>query len=134
MDRKRILELALERLQQQRIALEAEIQTVRAELHGRTGTANAIKAGSITPPPSGRRKPRTAAQRKAHSARMKAYWASRRETLAANAKKAIPTTPKRRARTAAEKKALSMKMKAAWARRKAESAKKAERPLLNLGS
>lgn len=122
----RILELALEALDAQRETVAAEISAIRGELKGESGVARFQKAGSVTRPPSARRKPRSTAQRKAHSARMKAYWASKRETPAANANKSTPTPSKRRAKTAAEKKAMSLKMKAAWARRRSEATKKSK--------
>ncbi len=113
MERKRILELALERLQQQRMILEADIETIRAELRGGTRTA---KAG-LTTTPAGRRRKRTLAEKEAQSERMRAYWA-------AKAKKLTTAGGKRRPRTAAQRKAQSIRMKQAWARRKAEEAKK----------
>lgn len=83
---KRILELALETLVSRRNAIEAEIAEIRAELEGRPPSVGpSSKAASVTR----RRRPRTAAERKAQSQRMKAYWAKRR---AEAAKKAAAAT------------------------------------------
>ncbi len=72
---RRILELALENLVAQRTAIEAEIAEIRAELEGFTSSAQSIPRSS---PSRGRRRSRTAAERKAQSERMKAYWAKRK--------------------------------------------------------
>jgi hypothetical protein len=88
---KRILELALEALVSRRNAIEAEIAEIRAELEGRAPSVGpSSKAASVTR----RRRPRTAAERKAQSQRMKAYWANRRAEAAKKAA-AATTTVKR---------------------------------------
>ena len=72
MDQKRLRELALEGLQAQKQRIELEIRAV-------TKAVGAF-ASTITSGPAleKKRKRRTAAQRKAQAARMKAYWAERR--------------------------------------------------------
>ena len=77
----RILELALETLVARRAAIEAEIAEIRAELEGRVpSVGRSSKVASVR-----RRRPRTAAERKAQSERMKAYWAKRRAQAGKNA-------------------------------------------------
>jgi hypothetical protein len=115
---KRILELALEALLTRRVAIAAEIESLQEELAAAPGT----RTVKLTSPPPGKRRPKSAAERKAQSVRMKAHWAAKR-AQAGKAKKAFPASPKRRSKTAAEKKALSKAMKLAWARRKAAEAK-----------
>jgi uncharacterized protein (UPF0335 family) len=119
MDRNRILELAVETLEKQKAGIDAEIETVRAELKG-TGSAFV---------PIGRRRPRSQVERKSQSKRMKQYWAAKRAKAAkpSTMKKLPPAIVKRRAKSAAEKKALSLKMKQVWEKKKAEAAKKAEK-------
>lgn len=74
MDNRRLLELAIEGLEAQRDRIEAEL----AQLRSQTGsgkvrqTAPAAVAGK-------RGRKRTAAQKKAHSERMKAIWAARKK-------------------------------------------------------
>jgi hypothetical protein len=113
----RIIELAIEALVARKQALEAEIKMVESELKGSTTVAAA--------PAPGRRKPRTAAQRKAQAARMRAYWAAKnkpRLPLKAAAK-AGPAKPKNRQQSTAARKAQSEKMKAYWAQKKAAAAR-----------
>jgi uncharacterized protein (UPF0335 family) len=102
MERKRILELAVEALQQQKAQVEADIQTIQAELKG-TG----FGVSESKEPQARRRSP---AERKAQAERMREYWAAKR----AQAKP----------RAAAAKKALSLKMKEIWKKRKAAAAAK----------
>ena len=111
----RILELALDGLQARKTALEAEIQSLKAELEGRS-------ISEIVTPAVGRRRPRTAAQRGAHSRRMKALWAARK-AQAAKPKAAKAGAPKK-GQSAAANKARSAKMKAYWNKRRAEQFKK----------
>ena len=75
MDRNRLLELALEELLRRKAAIDVEIETIRAELEG-AGSA-ARERRSIPPAGPGSRR-RTPAERKAHSERMKRYWAAKR--------------------------------------------------------
>jgi hypothetical protein len=76
MDKKRLQELALEGLQAQKERIELEI---RALTRAVGAFASTITSGQV---PEKRRKNRSAAQRKAQSARMKAYWAERRRKIA----------------------------------------------------
>ena len=117
----RILELALETLEKRRAAIDSEIANVQAALKG---MRVATMAGLI-PPPSGRRRPKSAAEKKALSLKMKRIWAEKR-AQAGKTKKATFTGPKRRSKTIAQKKALSVSMKKAWAKRKAEAAQKSK--------
>ena len=119
---KRIRELALEALLTRRAAIAAEIESLQGELAGAPGT----RTVKLTTPPPRKRKPRSVAERKAHSERMKAYWAAKKSRSGKTPfnVKPIPANPKRRSKTAAEKKVLSKAMKLAWAKRKAAEAKK----------
>jgi hypothetical protein len=69
----RILELALEMLEQKKSAIDAQINTLRAMQVGKP-----VIADDKAPGPK-ERKGKTAAERRAVSLRMKAYWAGRRE-------------------------------------------------------
>jgi cell division septum initiation protein DivIVA len=120
MEKQRLLSLALEQLEKQKRQVEADMEDLRAEI---TGGPTVTQAPSKTAPSARKGKERTAAQRRAHSQRMRAYWAEKRAQVA-NARKTHPGKPKRRPKTAAEKKALSLIMKKAWARRKAAAASK----------
>jgi len=120
MERKHILELALEELYRQRAGVNADIEAIQAEL---TGTGSAVR--QTTPVPSAgikRGRKRTAAYRKAQAQRMREIWAARK---AQGAKAAAPakTASAPRSMTAARKKALSLKMREIWRKRKAAAAK-----------
>lgn len=113
---KRILELAVEALEGQKARLETEIEAIRMQLKG------GLARPATTAPAAGKRRSRTAAERKAQSERMKAYWASRKSRAAKT-----KTTAKRAAsrsrfgpKTAAARKAQSERMKAYWAKRRKE--------------
>jgi len=71
---KRILELALETLEKQKAAIDAEIADIRSRISGagRSGTAQAAAPAASSP------RTMSAAQRKAVSKRMKAYWGKRK--------------------------------------------------------
>jgi len=126
MDLNRILELAVETLEKRKAGINAEIETIRAELQGRgfRTARKMIPAAASTK----RRRLQTRAERKAHSEGMKAHWADKKTRPAkASATKKLPAASgKRRAKSAAEKKALSLKMKQVWEKRKAEALKKNE--------
>jgi hypothetical protein len=95
----KIIQLALEALENKKTEIEKEIAEIQAELRVTRQTAPQA--------------------RQSRSEKMKAYWAAKR---AGSAKIAEPrATRKRRKMTAAEKAALSKKLKAAWAKRKAEA-------------
>jgi len=128
MQRKQILELALQELQRQKAVINADIETIRTELEG----AGSIIRQTPSLPSAGirRGRQRTPAQRKQQSQRMKGIWAARR---AQAAKPAVPakTAPvaasmKSRSMTAVRKKALSLKMREVWKKRKAAAAKRAK--------
>jgi len=73
-DRRRILELALESLQNQKRKLDEEIAEISREIRG--GTARVAPAPSATATPARVRKGSrfTKAERLRRSQRMKAYW------------------------------------------------------------
>jgi hypothetical protein len=128
MDRNKLLELALEELNRQRAAVDEEIASVVAELNG---TGAVIRQSKSIAPSAGRKggRVKTAAERKAHSLRMKEIWAARRAKAAKPtvkpAKAAKPTDPKATAKqSGAKKNARSLAMKAAWAKRKVAAASK----------
>ena len=86
MEHKRILELALEALQNQTAQVEAEIEALRGEMRGSGRATSTRKARSI-PRPKRKRRAKTPAERKAQSKRMKAYWATKNAAAAAKAKR-----------------------------------------------
>jgi len=99
MEHKRILELALETLEKQTTQVEAEIEALRGEMRGR-GRATSTRKAETAASPSGRRRTRTPAERKAQSKRMKAYWAAKKAAAAAKAKKPAQSGPKGRSKRA----------------------------------
>ena len=99
MEHKRILELALEALEKQRTQVEAEMEAIRAEVHGGGRAASTGKVG-LTASSPGKRRARTPAERKAQSKRMKAYWAAKKAAVAAKAKKPTHSSPKGRSKSA----------------------------------
>lgn len=113
---KRILELAVEALQGQKAVVEADIEWIRAQLSG------GIRAGkpAISTPAVLKRRGRTAAQRKAQSEKMKAYWAAK----AGPAEKPAPVKPKKGPKRSAASKAQSERMKAYWAKWRKENESK----------
>jgi len=118
MERTRLIELAVEMLVKQKVAIEADIESIRAELKGtESRAARKVKPVAATTP---KRRSKTLAERKALSRKLKAIWAAKKLQAAKSAR------AKGRPKTAAEKKALSLKMKAVWAKKRAEAAKKAK--------
>jgi len=114
MERKRLLELAVETLEKQRAEVTAEIESIRAELNGAgPGVGRTVRpiAAIIR-----KRRSKTFAERKALSRKLKRIWAARKLQAAQAAARA-----KGRSKTAAEKKALSLKMKAVWAKKRMEA-------------
>jgi hypothetical protein len=75
----RLIELALEALEQRRAKLDAEIAEIRSQIRGRAAGAEAPAA---TPRAGKKRGPQSKAAKKAQSERMKAYWAKRRAEAA----------------------------------------------------
>ena len=119
------MELALAELERQKSGVEEEIAAIRAELGG---TGSAVSYEELAPSAgTGRGRTRTPAERKAHSEKMRQYWAKRRgqagKPAAAESKQAARMQTKTRRWTAAQKEALALKLKAAWKKRKAEAVK-----------
>jgi hypothetical protein len=106
----RIFELAIEELNRQKSAIEAEIEAIRGELRG-SGAMRVAKAPAIAE----KKRVRSASQRKAQSERMRKYWAAKKLPAAAakESKKANPKPQK------ATSKAISDAMRAYWAKKKA---------------
>ena len=73
---KRLIELALEALEQRKASIDAEIAAIRAEMTGRGGIKSILPTKAAVAPK--KRGPRSKAARKAQSERMKAYWAKKR--------------------------------------------------------
>ena len=113
----RIMELAIEALRSRRSGVEAEIEMIEQELRGPTARTAA--------PVAGKRRPKTAAQKRAQAKRMRAYWAARkaRATKILTMRKTVAAKPKMGPQSAAARKAQSERMKAYWAKRKAEAVK-----------
>jgi hypothetical protein len=125
MDRKQLLELAVEELERQKAKVVADIEIVRSELNKTGKNPRKAKFSSI-----GKRRKRIKTQtaRKAHSQRMKKYRSVKKVRKAKSSAKAKTPTVKAKARkkTDAEKKALSLKMKEVWKKKKEAAAKKSE--------
>jgi hypothetical protein len=119
MDRKRLLELALETLEAKRTEIEREIAEIREFQDGKKRIF--ARKPEVSTLVAVKRRSRTPAQRKAISRRMKEIWATRRLRAA----KPSPSKAKRKPMSAARKRALSLKMKQVWANKKAAVAKKA---------
>ncbi len=113
----RLLELALEALIHEKAGIELEIAALKSELEGET----VIK---LATPPARRRGKRTAAERRAQSERMRAYWAAKRN---ARATEKAPPRPKPGPQSAAARAAVSKRMKAYWKKRKAGATKSAKK-------
>jgi hypothetical protein len=79
----RLLELALEALEDKRRNLDEEIKQIRGRLGGRRSVGLSAGAAEAAKPTNGRRKRRgrrmSAAQRKLVSERMKKFWADRKK-------------------------------------------------------
>ena len=95
MDRNRILELALETLERQKDVVIAEIETVKAQLKG-SGSVSVMKSK-----PSAAIKSKkgitSSAARKAHSERMKKYWAAKKKISTAAKKSTVKRNSKAKA-------------------------------------
>jgi uncharacterized protein (UPF0335 family) len=92
MDRKRLLELAVETLEKQKAEIDVEIEAVRAELKG-VGSRVARKVKPLTPA-TRKRRSKTPAQRKALSRKLKEIWAAKRR-LATKLAVVAKTAPER---------------------------------------
>jgi hypothetical protein len=126
MERKQLLELALETLEKQKAEIDSEIAEVQELLDGKprvTARKREIPTLVVV-----KRRSKTLAERKAQAIRMKRYWAAKRAKKAKPVaqSKAIAASAKIRSMTVAQKKALSLKMKEAWKKRKAAAAQNAK--------
>lgn len=147
---KRIIELALETLERRKAAIVTEIAELESQMRGqpkrtpekpaaahqsqsermkaywtrKRAEATKLSAVQMPAPATRKRRPMTAAEKKALGKRMKAYWANRRAQAAkpAAAKKSGP-------QSAAARKAVSERMKAYWAKRKAANLKRGRKPV-----
>ncbi len=108
-----IIELALEALEAKRAEVELELEAIRKLMTGRTAVTTAV-------PHEGRRRKRTAAERRAQSLKMKQIWAAKR---AARKIGKAPSKPKSGPQSAAAREAVSRRMKAYWKKRKAGARK-----------
>ncbi|MGA2264765.1 MAG: hypothetical protein ABSH28_25480 [Acidobacteriota bacterium] len=79
MDEKRILELAVEALENHKEEVELEIEAIRSILNAAT-TAHKSETATLV---ARKRRPRTAEEKKAQSRRMKKIWAKRKAAAAA---------------------------------------------------
>jgi hypothetical protein len=93
----RIIELALETLELRKAAVQAEIDQLRAQLKPtKTGSVSAASAPVSKKAARGSRGPRSAASRKAQSARMKEFWARKKANAAGrNSAKPQPAASKK---------------------------------------
>ena len=119
MDRKRILELALETLESKRTEIERAIAEIREFQDSKKRVFARKPQVSILV--AMKRRSRIPAQRKALGRRMKEILPARklRITKATASAKADPANPRRKPKSAAQKRALSLKMKQVWAKKKA---------------
>ena len=99
MEHNRILELALEALQDRKSQVEAEVEALRGEMRG-SGRATSTRKAGPAAGLSGKRRAKTPAERKAQSRRMKAYWAAKKAAVAAKAKRQTNSSPKGRSKSA----------------------------------
>jgi hypothetical protein len=112
MDRKNIIELALEALHTRQTAVGAEIAFLKGELARLSGEVRSQAAAAVTP---AKRRTKTAEERRRHSEKMKQIWAARK-ARAAKPKPAAAAAPLPAG--AAANKARSEKMKAYWAKKR----------------
>ncbi len=73
-DRRRILELALESLQNQRKRLDEEIAEIAREIRGGSTRSSGVAVKTAAPARSRKSSRFTKEERQKRSARMKAYW------------------------------------------------------------
>ncbi len=107
--------------------LQSEIETLQraASIMGGGAKAPAKAAPEAKPQPTAKatlrkRQGMSAAQKKAVSKRMRAYWAKRKTSTAATTPAQPKATQKRTRKpmSAAAKRAMSKRLKASWAKRK----------------
>ncbi len=99
MEHKRIVELALEALEKRKMQVEAEVEVLHAEMRVSGRATLKRKPKPISKPP-GKRRAKTAAEKRAQSKRMKAYWAAKKAAVAANRKKPTQSGSKGRSKSA----------------------------------
>ena len=114
MERTRLLELAIEELERNRREIEAEIESLRADLGAGNRPAKKAAPAPRQSDDAGSRRPKTAAEKRAQSEKMKKVWASRRK------KSGVKTKTGRMG-----SKAISEAMRVYWAKRKAAEKKNA---------
>jgi len=119
MDQNRILELALETLEKQRMEIDRAIAEIREFQDGKKRVF--ARNPEVSTLVVVKRRSRTQSERKAQAQKMKQYWAATR-ARAAKAKK--PTPPNLKPKRVTANKAISEGMRAYWAKRKAEAAGK----------
>jgi hypothetical protein len=97
MEKRRLLELALESLKAQKDKIELEIRALSKGVTTAASTLVSPKPAAAAP----KRKGRTAAQRKAQAEKMRAYWAKRMAAARprAKAKAAKPAKPAKSAKS-----------------------------------
>ncbi len=87
MNRRRLLELAAERLEAERQRIDEELAGIRAELESeKTKPKTKTKTKTKTPTPKRRSRKLSAKERKAVSDRMKKYWVERKKKEKQNVK------------------------------------------------
>lgn len=109
----RVLQLALEALEAKRVEVDLEIEAIQKLMKG----GIVVKSPG---PAAGRRRKRTAAERRAQSLKMKQVWAKKRAGLAI---KKTAAKPKSGPQSAAARAAVSKRMKAYWKKRRAAATK-----------
>ena len=119
MDQNRILELALETLEKQRMEIDRAIAEIREFQDGKKRVF--ARNPEVSTLVVVKRRSRTQSERKAQAQKMKQYWAATR-ARAAKAKK--PTPPNLKPKRVTANKAISEGMRAYWAKRKMEAAGK----------
>jgi hypothetical protein len=125
MEQRQILELALEALEKQKADLNAALAEIREM---QDGNKRIISSRPEIPTlVVVKRRSKTLAERRAHSQKMRKYWAAKKAQAAKPAsavKKPAPVGAKVGTKTDAKRKALSLAMKKAWKKRKAAAAAK----------
>ena len=76
--RVRLLELAQERLEEERTKIDQELEAVQAELASLSSNNRKPRSPGRKKRSRRGRRPMTAEERKAHSKRMREYWAERK--------------------------------------------------------
>ncbi len=95
MNRRRLLELAAERLEAERPRIAEELAAIKAEL-GLEKSTPKTKTKTKTPTPKRRSRKLSAKERKAVSDRMKKYWAERKKKEKEKQKQQAKAKPKKK--------------------------------------